>query len=336
MAKLLVQESNGAREFELVDLEVNIGRELDNTLRLSDPSISRHHAVIRMGPAGYEIHDLQSSNGVLLNGNKVPSGPLRDGDRITLGQMQLTFVDPQPGPGGNPLGTVRMDSEAMARLWGGAQEAPLPAPEAPAPAPAEPQAPPPLKPGPAFLHPWLPGSPDQAIPLRAADGGPERAGFTTRLQAGLIDASPMLALSFVGLVITFGIMPGLGCLFAMLQLVLLVAYLILLPLYWMRLGATPGKAIMKLRVVQEADPGATLDLNGSIMRLLGYLVNAAISWVIMGILIKAMPGPLVPRIPVLKLVGLVVWVIPYLLILGAARKALEDRFSRSIVIKVDR
>ena len=49
MAKLLVQESNGAREFELVDLEVQIGRELDNALRLADPSISRHHAVAQVG-----------------------------------------------------------------------------------------------------------------------------------------------------------------------------------------------------------------------------------------------------------------------------------------------
>jgi len=33
MAKLLIQESNGAREFEIVDQEVSIGRELDNALR---------------------------------------------------------------------------------------------------------------------------------------------------------------------------------------------------------------------------------------------------------------------------------------------------------------
>ena len=52
MAKLQVQESGGAREFELVDVEVSIGRELDNALRLPDPSISRHHAVIRQAGAG--------------------------------------------------------------------------------------------------------------------------------------------------------------------------------------------------------------------------------------------------------------------------------------------
>jgi predicted component of type VI protein secretion system len=169
MAKLLVQESNGSREFELVDLEVNIGRELDNTLRLSDPSISRHHAVIRLGQDGYEIHDLQSSNGVLLNGNKVPSGPLHDGDRITLGQMQLTFVDPPRPPAGpaSPLGTVRMDADALAKLWAG------PPPEIP-PAQASPQEAPPVPPQ------VVP-----AVPLPAAGGSPVRGGLLSRFSAAL-------------------------------------------------------------------------------------------------------------------------------------------------------
>jgi len=145
MAKLLVQEGNGAREFELVDLEINIGRELDNTLRLPDPSISRHHAVIRLGPAGYEIQDLQSSNGVLINGSKVAAAPLRDGDRITLGQMQLTFVDPQLAvTENNPLGTVRMNMEDMAKIQAGATiETPVPEGAGAPPPPAPPQSPPP-------------------------------------------------------------------------------------------------------------------------------------------------------------------------------------------------
>lgn len=348
MAKLLVQESNGAREFELVDLEVNIGRELDNTLRLADPSISRHHAVIRLGPAGYEIHDLQSSNGVLLNGNKVPSAPLHDGDRITLGQMQLTFVDPQAGHA-NPLGTVRIAPEAMAKLWANpAEAAPVPA-EAPAAAATPPPVPAPptllgasaalptAKPGPAFLHPYLPSVPDEAVPLLAADGSPERAEILPRFQAAMIDASPMLVVSVAGLVCTLLLGPILGCLFGVLNLVMCVAYLVLIPMYWMRLGASPGKKIMRLRVVPEGDPRGRIDLNGAVMRLLGYLANGAISWIIMDLILR---GVLRHSVTggglLLRAVALVVWALPYLLILGAERKALEDRFSRSIVIKVDR
>ena len=152
MAKLLVQESGAEpREFELVDAEVHIGRELDNALRIPDPSISRHHCVIRKGATGYEVQDLQSSNGVLVNGNRVQASPLKHGDRITLGQIHLTFMDPDAGVDAgatvaiqamgaeNPAGTVRMSAEQMAAIHAAS---PKPAPE-----PAKPPvAPPPVAP----------------------------------------------------------------------------------------------------------------------------------------------------------------------------------------------
>ena len=338
MAKLLVQESTGAREFELVDLEVNIGRELDNTLRLSDPSISRHHAVIRRVGAGYEIKDLESSNGVLVNGTRVEAAALQDGDRVTLGQMQLTFVDPHPvAPAGRPLGTVRMSPEDLEKLRAGTLE-PAPEEAAVAPAPAngpatQELAPPeaaPHRPGPAFLWPILPGIPDAALALRAADGSLERGDFRSRFLAGLIDVSPLLALGLLPLLVA----RDLGCLFGILQLALMLAYLVLLPRCWMHFGASPGKKLMKLRVVSADDPGRHLDLNAAVLRLLGYLVNAVISWVIMlpvaRVLMPVAPGA------VIRLAGLGASILPYLLILGAERKGLEDRFSRSIVIKVDR
>jgi hypothetical protein len=108
-----------------------------------------------------------------------------------------------------------------------------------------------------------------------------------------------------------------------------------------RLGATPGKKIMRLRVVPEGDPVGRIDLNGALMRLLGYLVNGAISWFIMVIILKTLmphalldlgPGELV----LIKGLSLAAAILPYLLILGAERRALEDKFSRSIVIRVDR
>jgi hypothetical protein len=127
MAKLLIQESAGIREFELVDDEIQIGRELDNALRISDPSISRHHATLRRIAAGYEIQDMGSSNGVLVNGARVQSSPLVDADRITLGQLHMTFVDPRPAQeeADSPLGTVRINPSEMAKLHLAAPE-PLP------------------------------------------------------------------------------------------------------------------------------------------------------------------------------------------------------------------
>lgn len=138
MAKLLVHESAGVREFELVDPEVHVGRELDNTLRLPDPSISRHHCVLRKTEAGFQIQDLQSSNGVLVNGDRHQAWDLADGDRITLGQVQLTFQNPRsqedpqaPRPVLEPSGTVRMSSAELAALHAGSRPAPAVQPTRP-------------------------------------------------------------------------------------------------------------------------------------------------------------------------------------------------------------
>jgi pSer/pThr/pTyr-binding forkhead associated (FHA) protein len=93
MAKLLINESTGTREFELMDEEVHIGRELDNALRIADPSVSRYHAVLRKTPQGYVIQDKQSSNGVVVNHVKIEEATLTDGEQFSLGNIQITLQD---------------------------------------------------------------------------------------------------------------------------------------------------------------------------------------------------------------------------------------------------
>jgi uncharacterized RDD family membrane protein YckC len=277
--------------------------------------------------------------------------------------MQLTFLDPPAASGAetNPLGTVRMAPEALAKLRastmdpGAEAEAP-PAPArseapaaadlpTPAPPPARPLAAPGPKPGPAFLHPFLPDTPDTALPLRTPDGTVVRGDFSTRLLAALIDYSPMLVLGILEGFLTWAGGLMFATLFGLLNLALAIAYLLLFPLYWMRCGASPGKKFMRLRVVPEADPAGRIDLNGAVMRILGYLVNGLISgvvmWALMAILLVlafplAAPGLFLAALLFHRIIGLAMAVVPYLLILGAERKGLEDIFSKSIVIKVDR
>jgi pSer/pThr/pTyr-binding forkhead associated (FHA) protein len=93
MAKLLIHESTGIRQFEIVDAEVRIGRELDNNLRIADPSVSRHHAVLRHSQNGYVIQDQESVNGITCNDQKVKEAVLSDGAEFLLGQVKLTFLD---------------------------------------------------------------------------------------------------------------------------------------------------------------------------------------------------------------------------------------------------
>lgn len=426
MAKLLVQESAGTREFELVDNEVHIGRELDNALRLADPSISRHHAVIRRTQAGWEVQDLQSSNGVLVNGNRVPSSLLQDGDRVTLGQIQMTFSEPAASlgtvmmPAGepqNPLGTVRMDASEMAKIQGvAAAPAPLPPPApvptapvaapvpppapvappppapaavppppvappvahaAPVPPPPAPLPPPPAvppvqpppsygavpppnpsgNPAPGFLRGYLPPVPDDARPVMGMDGQPERGAFVPRLLAYLIDISPLLLLMVVSMVIQFATMGAgigmrsagmaatggaVGCLLGLLQFVLGLGYLFFVPWCWIQFGATPGKKIMKLRVVPMDQPMGRLDLGGAILRLVGYLVNGIIGFIVGLVLmipvglILGMTGSLGVVMVLSPLVYLAALGSPYLIILGAQRRGLHDMIGKSMVIRVDR
>jgi uncharacterized RDD family membrane protein YckC len=322
MAKLLIQESNGVREFELVDQEINIGRELDNTLRLADPSISRHHAVIRKTVAGYEVQDLGSSNGVLINGVKVDSGTIKHGDRITLGQMQLTFQDPQAEEA-NPLGTVRMSLDEMVKIQGGPAPAapPEPVPMAPPPPPPAPRAEPAYaayaayaaaadaNPAPAFLQPYLPPVPDDAQPLLAG-AAIERGDFGTRFVAWLIDAGigALLGIIFFVAVAVLGAFSHgiLGCFGCALYPLLGLGYLVFNLWCTVVFRATIGKKIMRLRVVPELNPTGNIDWGMAILRYLGHMVSGMLAD------------------------------LPYLLILTSERKGFQDMFSGSIVIKVDR
>ncbi|OBI16702.1 ABC transporter ATP-binding protein [Mycobacterium sp. E2462] len=69
-----------------------IGRALDNDIVVHDVLASRHHAFLTPTPAGAEIRDAQSSNGTFVNGVKVGSAMLTDGDVVTIGNVDLVFT----------------------------------------------------------------------------------------------------------------------------------------------------------------------------------------------------------------------------------------------------
>ncbi|MCS7006183.1 MAG: DUF3662 and FHA domain-containing protein [Gaiellaceae bacterium] len=75
--------------------EVVLGRSREADVRLSDPNVSRRHAVIRRIGSVFWIADLDSTNGTLVNGVRVRRRQLEDGDRITLGSTELRFELPQ-------------------------------------------------------------------------------------------------------------------------------------------------------------------------------------------------------------------------------------------------
>ena len=70
---------------------VLIGRDPQNDVVLDDRRVSRKHAEIRLRLGRYTLYDLQSTNGTYVNGRRVAERVLDDGDRISVGGLELVF-----------------------------------------------------------------------------------------------------------------------------------------------------------------------------------------------------------------------------------------------------
>jgi uncharacterized RDD family membrane protein YckC len=94
MAKIIVNPtSSSRREFALPRTLVSIGRDPSNDVVLPDAMVSRRHAVIEYRGSQYYIRDCNSSNGSLVNGDRVSERSLRDGDLVAIGTARLLFRD---------------------------------------------------------------------------------------------------------------------------------------------------------------------------------------------------------------------------------------------------
>ena len=81
---------NGDR-FSLTDSIITIGRHPDSNMVLADPNVSRNHAEIRPKGDRYEVADLGSTNGTRVNGMRVDTQVLQDGDEISFGNTRMRF-----------------------------------------------------------------------------------------------------------------------------------------------------------------------------------------------------------------------------------------------------
>lgn len=71
---------------------VRIGRDSANDIQLHDSEVSRFHAEVRKTESGFELVDLNSSNGSYINSTRVSQKPLRTGDRIQFGRSTIVFT----------------------------------------------------------------------------------------------------------------------------------------------------------------------------------------------------------------------------------------------------
>lgn len=105
MARLTWREPDGSTRCVTVDDAIVLGRDPEADCILSSRGVSRLHARVARGEEGWILEDLGSTNGTLLNGDRLESPVrLRSGDRIRLGKALLEFetetefVDDSSGP----------------------------------------------------------------------------------------------------------------------------------------------------------------------------------------------------------------------------------------------
>ena len=93
----LVMRSGGRHSGETYPLtaaRTSIGRHPAADIFLDDVTVSRNHAVIERGGAGFVIVDEGSLNGTYVNRVRTERHTLVDGDELQVGKYKLTFIVP--------------------------------------------------------------------------------------------------------------------------------------------------------------------------------------------------------------------------------------------------
>lgn len=90
--RLFIRTDGEMEVVHVLGRKTTIGRTSDNDLQIDTKFISRHHAVILAAPAHTMIEDLNSTNGVMVNGRRIRRHPLKDGDMVAIGKTQFRFA----------------------------------------------------------------------------------------------------------------------------------------------------------------------------------------------------------------------------------------------------
>lgn len=174
---------------------VVIGRGDDCDLRIPDADASREHVEIVRDHDGVLARDLDSKNGLSINGRPVVEARLRDRDELLIGATHLVFEDPAR----EALAEVVAQPDAEVSL-------PTPAPE-----PPEPASDPDLASAPGELPPAEAEPPPEPEPPDAPVSHPEAQLLDAPRTSGpaadilvYVLAGSVLALSIAGLLWLFG------------------------------------------------------------------------------------------------------------------------------------
>lgn len=80
----------GDIEVTLVDRPLTLGRSVLSDVSIPDVLISRRHCELKVVDGKLVVHDLESTNGTIVNGEVVEDCVLNEGDVLVLGQSEFT------------------------------------------------------------------------------------------------------------------------------------------------------------------------------------------------------------------------------------------------------
>lgn len=103
---LVLDDGRSQRELMLRE-RLTVGRDPGCDVSDSDPRLSRRHAEFSLTAFGLQVKDLESRNGVRVNGRFVKDALLSPGDLVEIGHLRLRFVDDSAvEPAGQALASV--------------------------------------------------------------------------------------------------------------------------------------------------------------------------------------------------------------------------------------
>ncbi len=90
---VVVRGANVGSRFALTEPLTTIGRHPESDVFLDDVTVSRRHAEVRREPSGrLELADVGSLNGTYVNGERIESVELGEGDQVQVGKFRLVVV----------------------------------------------------------------------------------------------------------------------------------------------------------------------------------------------------------------------------------------------------
>lgn len=101
---------------ELAKPAVLVGRHSDVELRLAYPDVSRRHCRLVFADGLWRVHDLDSLNGLYVNGERMHEATLYEGDRLKIGEATLVVTEAplsEPVVSGPQAEMLRSIAEAL-------------------------------------------------------------------------------------------------------------------------------------------------------------------------------------------------------------------------------